>query len=632
MVKHESRWLAPTPLWGGGAALGETFKRPAILRFDNDAFMEEFMSLLDSAPERLQGWVAKAETWRKPMSKDSEKNDADNTPDLLSLLRRSRGLPTAPPVLLNKSELEGADISLKLYQPAQQRFYLISAALVCNTAGLPDKQVNTGEQEKVSFVLRRMFGEHEYAFTAKGKGFEWQKIEPGKEKTVNQAEEQLPLFNLNYQQSADKKRRVLAGLIPVARREAYLGAVLTSSGIINQADVDEYSPLQLLFQTQVVAPWKSLIQQAEIQKALFDETFPPIQGPADPDYINRRNDAAAILKVARESIQTISWYILLDFADFLKTYIPEVLRRIKGETTNLSTDETALFNAIANIQLDVSGFSLDAYPGSYSVETNLMAVLQIIQEYRTGLESVDVPYSRESSAGSKESGWPNFLYPLTDPETLSFDANGDVDVSHIDNLAALIVKLLPVSGDNFPDLEALKINKDNANNVNFVIRCVYAQPLCEPMHMPVLSDRSEEFEMAAFFDPDAPARPIRIPMPMDISPAGLRKYQKNTSLIISDMLCGKISKIKKLTLADLVLSILPWPFHKDLPNVNDTGPCGKEDSNNFGIICSLSIPIVTLVALILMIIMVTLFDIFFKWIPYLFMCLPIPGLSGKNKP
>jgi len=162
----------------------------------------------------------------------------------------------------------------------------------------------------------------------------------------------------------------------------------------------------------------------------------------------------------------------------------------------------------------------------------------------------------------------------------------------------------------------------------FVVRCVYARPGCGPLFPPLLSTATQKFQMAPFFDPDAPARPVRIPMPLDISPAGLRKYQKNTGFVISDMLCGKIKGIRKLTFADLVLSVLPWPFHKDLPDPGKSGPCG-EGANSFGMICSLSIPIVTLCALILMMIMVALFDLFFRWIPYLFVCLPIPGLKGK---
>ncbi len=100
--------------------------------------------------------------------------------------------------------------------------------------------------------------------------------------------------------------------------------------------------------------------------------------------------------------------------------------------------------------------------------------------------------------------------------------------------------------------------------------------------------------------------------------------------MISDMLCGKIKRIRKLTLGDLVLSVLPWPFHKDLPSVGPTGSCSGKDGT-FGMFCSLSIPIVTLCALILLFIIVSLFDIFFRWLPYLFTCLPIPGLKGKKK-
>ena len=163
----------------------------------------------------------------------------------------------------------------------------------------------------------------------------------------------------------------------------------------------------------------------------------------------------------------------------------------------------------------------------------------------------------------------------------------------------------------------------------FVVRCVYERPCCGPLFPALLSKSSRVFQMAPFFDPDAPTRPIRIPMPVDVSPAGLRKFQKNTAFVISDMLCGKIKKIRKITFGDLVLSVLPWPFHKDLPNPGDTGPC-KQDGSGFGMICSLSIPIVTLCALILLMIMVALFDLFFRWIPFLFLCLPIPGLKGKR--
>jgi hypothetical protein len=49
-------------------------------------------------------------------------------------------------------------------------------------------------------------------------------------------------------------------------------------------------------------------------------------------------------------------------------------------------------------------------------------------------------------------------------------------------------------------------------------------------------------------------------------------------------------------------------------------------------ICSLSIPIITLCALFLLIIMVSLLDIIFRWLPYFILCFPVPGLKAKFKP
>jgi len=165
-------------------------------------------------------------------------------------------------------------------------------------------------------------------------------------------------------------------------------------------------------------------------------------------------------------------------------------------------------------------------------------------------------------------------------------------------------------------------------STRFVMRCVFERPWCGELFPPLMSAPTRQFELAPFFDPDAPARAIRVQLPVDISPASLRKFKKNTGFLISDMLCGKIKKIRKLTLADMVLDVLPWPFHKDLPRAGPTGPC-LTNGQRLGMVCSLSIPIVTLCALILLFIIVALFDRFFRWIPYLFMCFGI-DLTGKD--
>lgn len=162
------------------------------------------------------------------------------------------------------------------------------------------------------------------------------------------------------------------------------------------------------------------------------------------------------------------------------------------------------------------------------------------------------------------------------------------------------------------------------------MRLVYERPGCAPFHEAVVSEATPPFQMAGFFDPDAPARPIRIGLPMDISPAGLRKFDKNAVFMMSDMLCGQVDRMKGIGLADLVLSVLPWPFHKDF-NVADKGPCKQQDMS-LGVMCSLSIPIITICALILLTIIVSLLDFIFRWLPLFIVCFPLPGFKARKAP
>jgi hypothetical protein len=263
--------------------------------------------------------------------------------------------------------------------------------------------------------------------------------------------------------------------------------------------------------------------------------------------------------------------------------------------------------------------------------------------------------------GNANPDWPSFNFPLVNPDnlalspqpviktsvTLDEDSNDDFEVNDpltsvtsiagkqfktkIDQLAAIVIRALDsdfTAGEPAVPLAAMQ--PADLREGWFKIRCVYERPLC-PVHCDpeIVSEPTEPFQMAGFFDPDAPARPIRIGLPLDTTPSGLRKFNKNTAFVISDILCGQIKRFRKITFGDIVLSVLPWPFHKDLPS-GSGGPC-KKGGINMGTICSLSIPIITLCAIILLIIMVALFDFIFKWLPFFCLCFPIPGLKGKKK-
>jgi hypothetical protein len=268
---------------------------------------------------------------------------------------------------------------------------------------------------------------------------------------------------------------------------------------------------------------------------------------------------------------------------------------------------------------------------------------------RSRLESAVVQFSKETAATGDL--WPDFAYLLVGVREVAakFTAVGihrtlgaqppptspslEDAFQRLDSLVQLVVAAIDTTKPSAPAppipfaAEMAQALTATAGDPGwFALRCVHAKPDCGPLHPAVLSVPSQRFQLASFFDPDAPARPIRIALPIDTTPAGMRKFNKNTAFVLSDVLCGQVQRAKGLGFIDLVLSVLPWPFHKDL-DVGKMGPCGPPA---FGMICSLSIPIITICALILLIIIVMLLDLIFKWIPWFIICFPVPGLKAKK--
>ncbi|MDQ3743958.1 MAG: hypothetical protein M3444_06230, partial [Acidobacteriota bacterium] len=117
------------------------------------------------------------------------------------------------------------------------------------------------------------------------------------------------------------------------------------------------------------------------------------------------------------------------------------------------------------------------------------------------------------------------------------------------------------------------------------------------------------FRLAPFFDPEAPARDIRVGLPVDVSIAGLRKFKKSVAFMMSKELRNKLNAAN------------PDVLKGDAP-----GPDGTFD---IGHICSFSIPIITICAFILLMIIVILLNLVFWWIPLLKICFPLK-LSAKS--
>jgi len=694
---HDSVWRAPAPLW---PTLAEA-ESPQLLRFAGDDFMDRLLALL-AAPaldaarsDALAALLAQAETWRDGTPAMPQAATASPLAARLQA-RANQGLgarlgarlagaarqraagaasaAAAPAAAPATASAAASTRRLKLFQPAHQRHYLVTASLVCQLPGLPDRRVDTAHQEVVGFVLRRLLPNDalaaaldkagqpfrpdqrgatqaagavdEYAFTTGTTSTsgqpQWRRCDDPLQPLAG--EELLPMFPLGYSQLDGRARRLLAGTVPVARREAYLGAPEASSAATPGGPADDDDPRLTLLRKTVTGPWRQLVEQAQAFANGVE---------ADKDFINAPgNEKDAARRALRDQLQVGSWYVLADLAAFLQAELPAVWQRLTGAGAALSASEQAVVDSLAAATLDdatlrsqlaLPALDLPGQPHQDAVDpqhTLAQALALVVQPaVASQLDSAATPFS----ASKGRAGWPALLFPLADgtrpgfaplplpaaaraallntlgtlpPDRLRFAALND--------LLLRVQAALPPLPASRPKINTIAAPARPETEAWFVIRCVYRRPACEDLHAAVVSRPSVPFQLAAYFDPDAPARAIRIGLPVDTSPGGLRKFDKNTAFIMSDMLCGQVQRAKGMGLVDLVRSVLPFPLHKDL-DVGDMQACSKAngDSLQIGMICSLSIPIITLCALILLLIMVSLLDLIFRWMPWFAVCFPI---------
>lgn len=495
-------WFKPSPTWQPNGrdllspATRDTFRRPQLLEFGDDTFMESFFALAAAA------------------SGDTFANqEARNDP-------------------------LDADKRLKLFQPAHGRFYLICASLCCLRPGFPDRMVRTGNGESTFFVLRKRLDGQEYAWVTEGDGPRgWQPVtEPSG--ALLQGEERLPLFPV----PAGNGRRLLFGYVPVASRETY--AVKPDEFLV--------SPL----------PPDARIMELE---GRFLEQLPVVTNVADDEI----------------ALQ-LSIYLLLDLWEYLHAYLPGVAVAIRGDETD----------ALEGAQADLAA-TLEDIPLGGSV--TLVSALRDVATQRDTLNDLADDPLPSPFAGNDD--YSLKAHPLTETEITAITTAVGAALAEADEAA----------GEEAPAVDVPKLRADTGES--YVLHCVYEQ--CDEGKLRQWASRpSVEFELAAFFDPDAPARPLRIALPTDVSIGGLRKLKKGVAFLMSDSLREKLGDVGSTNLNTLVSS-------------QEMAALG------LGYICSFSLPIITICAFILLLVMVIVLHLVFWWIPFFKICLPIPKPSSS---
>ncbi|MFO1429854.1 MAG: hypothetical protein U1F76_06900 [Candidatus Competibacteraceae bacterium] len=663
-TRHILRWV------GAEAFIAAPIRpAPAILRFDGDDFMDRMLGLLEATPQRLPDLVAKYETWNGLGAPTPEPPPAIPTASRTArALKRSVALlgfrravqPPASPE--PKSE---STPTLKLFQPVHQRYYLAAAHLVCEQPGLPPRIASAGDRS--GFVLRRLLKttggavvEHGFVKENGTPGCWTPLAAPNSELAPN--EEWLPVFPLNYAPPTGPRRPLLAGLIPVARHDEYRFARRTTTATPSPDPAAErIAELKALAQTKLVAPWQALVERA-VQSMTTAQIKSGDNGKEIPAEIGNVRDACIALN---DQLCEASWRLLQDFREFLHAHLPEVEKRLNqaAPTSPTSSDDKllrALEDAVwpTGVQNGLEPSLSDGLKPLRPFSVSLRAALDAI-----GTAAGTVSTNLDNSVGhfpNLTDAWPTFAFPLVlaDANTTALQLRlplgaasnillDDNAQNTADNAIAALFDtfIAPAveaavhagqSGTATPQAtSAARLANDLAQSLaadpgppRYVLRFVHKRCDCGPLQPLVISAPSEVFELAGFFDSEAPLRPIRIALPFDTTPGGLRKFGKNSAFIMSDVLCGQMKRVRKFGFGRLVRAVLPWPFHKDL-DVGDMAPC-SDAGGNFGVICSLSIPIITLVAFILLIVIAVLLDLIFRWLPFLIACFPVPGLKGKR--
>jgi hypothetical protein len=616
-------WLSPSPLWDDFTG-GPAFRRPTVLRFASDAFMQELQGTLESRPAALRGFVARPESWRRPA--------AGLPPRTSPAASAASAASVSPGTAATVATAAGEPLTF--YQPVHGRFYLVTASLACRVPGLPEHTVDLAAGETVTFVIRRIMrnaagAEREMAWVTRDGATGWTQA-PGA--GMVEGEERLPMFGTFFQPDNETlRRRLFAGFIPVDRREQYMwaremahpqaaDAAPAAPGGASSAPeaVDPEDPRVVDFQRAVLDPWVGLLEWYE-------------------------NEPDARVVRAREAAAQASPLILLDLATWLKFELPDVWAVARGEspasTLTSRPAQEALYEGLARLNL---------WPPNAAGRTAFWAAVRAADDRRADLEShvlrVGEPPSLPSgftamllTADPRQPGLlPGTQAEIDDDrerlhELLDRDEAlpEDAPLVHRRPLVDLLLRALaeahppatgtasgsgsgvsPGAGTGAPRLPALP-PLDAQGDDDFVIRCAYFRPQCGRNAAPLVSEASERFRLASFFDPDAPQRTIRVALPVDTTPAALRRYDRNVAFVLSNELRKQISRVKGI---------------KELMD-GDVGPPGGIDVS---VICSLSIPIITICALILLMLIVSLLNFVFWWIPFFISCFPVPSLKAKK--
>jgi len=450
----------------------------------------------------------------------------------------------------------------RLYQPLHGRFYLVAGGLVCERFGLPDKVVRPQHAESVFAVLRR--------------------LEPAGPDPVD------PHRSATYREF---------GWVPEGQGGRWTGA---AAGVVEREERLPAFPMSYVDgnRRRVFAAMVPVGARERYESAL----------PEDPVV---SSDPAAVLALpGRSRLERV----VLSFEAVLSLAASPSMTG-GDETTRDLLRETLFFAMV-----DLSAFLADELAGVWGqpatagggAPTNLGELLAQPAFGTTWLQALRQAYGNRHLVLADLPHPPAPVTGRTLAEiTSAVQALGVADGPPVgEQLFTMVAAALDAASGpaSAPPASAPPAPADAPRRTVgavYAVRLVYERPRCPPDKRLTVSEPTRVFRLAHVHDPDAPYRESRIVLPVDTSLEGLRKYPKAVRMEVSAQLRKQLERIQAVKMKDL-----------------DDGTIPPEPSLDLGMVCSLSIPIITICALVLLMIIVSLLNIVFFWIPLFKICLP----------
>jgi hypothetical protein len=549
--RHRLEWVAPQPLWPVGTVPDPAMRRPALLSFKTDKFIDELNQALAQNPPSLP--VASWESARVAPAGTPRLGSPPWSPS-----------PGSPPA------------TMKLFQPVHGRFYLVAASFVCQQFGLPDHALNVANQERTYFVLRKLDGAgNELAWVptstdASNPQYGWQPVPHPR--TLAPNEDLLPLFPV-FVPGSRPPRRLHAGLIPTSSRDTFTLAATSSPPADPNSDPRIYEA-----KTRVVDPYGAIVGAHPTGKP-GDQTIPMLV------------DASA--------------FLMLDLAEILAKYTPALWANVLQQSN-------------APAMPAASAALLSLFQQASADTTANVSWAQALRFAVGAQATIDAPGSPPSTLTTPTFNLFYAAQPSPSSQNVSLAPDAGLPMPPLlapaYYLSDVLTQAIQAENQPFdpPDAAvAAPIVPKVDTGAQFVVRCVFQRCALKRQQFgalfpPILSDPSLPFSLAAFFDSDAPARTIRIPMPFDTSPGALRKFPKGVGFLLSPQLQQQVNQVANLS---------------NMVN----GQLSNAPGLGLGEICCFSIPIISIIALILMFAIAIALNFVFWWLPFLKICLPVPA-------